>query len=61
MPLLLWTCSSGSSSGVILGTGGCSLDWRSPWTFGGVPTCVARLGYIAIRVAGYGPTLAAKA
>ncbi|PLB34983.1 major facilitator superfamily domain-containing protein [Aspergillus candidus] len=52
---------SGPSSGAILRNGGASLDWRSLWKFGGVPTCVTGLIYAAIRIAKYGPGLMVKA
>ncbi|GIK04410.1 hypothetical protein Aspvir_008493 [Aspergillus viridinutans] len=52
---------SGPSSGAILRHGGSSLDWTSLWTFGGVPTCVAGLGYAAIRIVKYGSKLNIKA
>ncbi|PLN81404.1 major facilitator superfamily domain-containing protein [Aspergillus taichungensis] len=52
---------SGPGSGAILRNGSASLDWRSLWTFGGVPTCVAGLMYAAIRMAKYGPGLLVKA
>lgn len=52
---------SGPSSGAILRGSGQSLDWHSLWTFGGVLTCVAGLGYAVIRVVRYGPKLTVKA
>ena len=52
---------SGPSGGAILKGSDGFLDWHSLWTFGGVMTCVSALGYAAIRVAKYGPTLTVKA
>ncbi|TVY13420.1 Aspyridones efflux protein apdF [Lachnellula arida] len=45
--------ASGPGGGAILGQGH-SLNWHGLWTFGGVSTCVASLGYLAIRFAKYG-------
>ncbi|KAJ5964481.1 uncharacterized protein N7479_004357 [Penicillium vulpinum] len=51
----------GPGGGAILRQSGASLDWQGLWVFGGVPTCVSGLCYMAIRVYKYGPKLNIKA